>query len=165
MDAVLVPGGFGKRGTEGKINAVTFARTRNVPYFGICFGMQMAVIEAARKAGYEAACTLPERLHEPGTFEWPRIGVYPADSSTWRSPTPAGRWRSSSSSGSASSQARRLSGATCGHGLTPAEGRKLPDCGLTPDAIHTTRRRFTQRPEPSAERGRRRSRPVRGSSG
>lgn len=43
-----------------------------------------AVLDAARKAGYDAACTLPERLHEPSTFEWPRIGVYPADSNTWR---------------------------------------------------------------------------------
>jgi CTP synthase len=43
-----VPGGFGERGTEGKIHAVKFARERNVPFFGICFGMQMAVIEAAR---------------------------------------------------------------------------------------------------------------------
>jgi len=45
---ILVPGGFGERGTEGKIRAVEFARTRNVPYFGICLGMQMAVIESAR---------------------------------------------------------------------------------------------------------------------
>ena len=48
VNGILVPGGFGERGAEGKINAVTFARTRGVPYFGICFGMQMAVIEAAR---------------------------------------------------------------------------------------------------------------------
>lgn len=45
---ILVPGGFGERGTEGKIKAAEFARTRNVPYLGICLGMQMAVIEAAR---------------------------------------------------------------------------------------------------------------------
>jgi CTP synthase len=51
-----VPGGFGARGAEGKIAAARFARTRKVPYFGICFGMQMAVIEAARDlAGVEAA--------------------------------------------------------------------------------------------------------------
>jgi CTP synthase len=43
-----VPGGFGERGSEGKIRAATFARTRQVPFFGICFGMQMACIEAAR---------------------------------------------------------------------------------------------------------------------
>ena len=43
-----MPGGFGERGAEGKIAAAKFARTRNVPYFGICFGMQMAVLEAAR---------------------------------------------------------------------------------------------------------------------
>jgi len=48
VDGILVPGGFGERGSEGKIRAATFARTRSVPYFGICFGMQMACIEAAR---------------------------------------------------------------------------------------------------------------------
>ncbi|WP_417513494.1 CTP synthase [Minwuia sp.] len=48
VHAILVPGGFGERGAEGKVKAVQFARTRNVPYFGICFGMQMAVVEAAR---------------------------------------------------------------------------------------------------------------------
>ncbi|MBM2574815.1 CTP synthase [Jannaschia sp. Os4] len=46
--AILVPGGFGERGTEGKIKAAEFARTRGIPYLGICLGMQMAVIEAAR---------------------------------------------------------------------------------------------------------------------
>jgi CTP synthase len=54
--AVLVPGGFGERGSEGKIEAARFARERNIPYFGICFGMQMAVIEAARNlAGFPKA--------------------------------------------------------------------------------------------------------------
>ncbi|RXF73979.1 CTP synthase [Hansschlegelia zhihuaiae] len=48
VHGILVPGGFGQRGAEGKIKAATFARERKVPYFGICFGMQMAVIEAAR---------------------------------------------------------------------------------------------------------------------
>jgi CTP synthase len=48
VHGILVPGGFGERGAEGKVAAVTFARERNVPYFGICFGMQMAVIETAR---------------------------------------------------------------------------------------------------------------------
>jgi CTP synthase len=48
VHGILVPGGFGERGSEGKIRAATFARARNVPYFGICFGMQMAVIEATR---------------------------------------------------------------------------------------------------------------------
>ena len=48
VNGILVPGGFGERGTPGKIEAVRFARERNVPFFGICFGMQMAVIEAAR---------------------------------------------------------------------------------------------------------------------
>jgi len=48
VNGILVPGGFGQRGAEGKIKAARFARERNVPYFGICFGMQMAVVEAAR---------------------------------------------------------------------------------------------------------------------
>jgi CTP synthase len=48
VHGILVPGGFGVRGAEGKIKAAQFARERNVPYFGICFGMQMACIEAAR---------------------------------------------------------------------------------------------------------------------
>ncbi len=48
MDAILVPGGFGKRGTEGKIKAIQYARENKVPYLGICLGMQLAVIEFAR---------------------------------------------------------------------------------------------------------------------
>ena len=48
VNGILVPGGFGQRGAEGKIRAAQFARERKVPYFGICFGMQMAVVEAAR---------------------------------------------------------------------------------------------------------------------
>jgi len=56
MHAILVPGGFGERGSEGKIASVHFARERNVPFFGICLGMQMACIEAARNtAGLEGA--------------------------------------------------------------------------------------------------------------
>jgi CTP synthase len=53
--AILVPGGFGERGSEGKISSVSFARERKVPFFGICLGMQMACIEAARSAGVEGA--------------------------------------------------------------------------------------------------------------
>ncbi len=56
VHGILVPGGFGERGSEGKIEAARFARERQVPYFGICFGMQMAVIEAARNiAGMSGA--------------------------------------------------------------------------------------------------------------
>ncbi len=56
MDGIVVPGGFGDRGIEGKITAVTFARENGVPYLGICLGMQVAVIEAARNlAGLEGA--------------------------------------------------------------------------------------------------------------
>lgn len=56
VHGILVPGGFGERGSEGKIKAVKFARERRVPFFGICFGMQMAVIESARTlAGIKGA--------------------------------------------------------------------------------------------------------------
>ncbi|MGB1547896.1 MAG: CTP synthase [Alphaproteobacteria bacterium] len=56
VNGILVPGGFGERGAEGKIAAVQFAREKRVPYFGICFGMQMAVVEIARHlANLEAA--------------------------------------------------------------------------------------------------------------
>ncbi len=56
VHGILVPGGFGERGSEGKINSARFARERKIPYFGICFGMQMAVIEATRNlVGIESA--------------------------------------------------------------------------------------------------------------
>jgi len=56
VSAILVPGGFGQRGSEGKIEAIRFAREQKLPYFGICFGMQMAVLETARSlAGLSAA--------------------------------------------------------------------------------------------------------------
>jgi CTP synthase len=56
LHAILVPGAFGERGAEGKIASIRFARERKVPYFGICFGMQMACVEAARNlAGIENA--------------------------------------------------------------------------------------------------------------
>ena len=71
VHGILVPGGFGERGAEGKIAAARFARERGVPYFGICFGMQMAVIEAARDlAGLpEAGST------EFGPAEDPVVGL------------------------------------------------------------------------------------------
>ncbi|RLA32499.1 MAG: CTP synthetase [Gammaproteobacteria bacterium] len=52
MDGIVVPGGFGDRGIEGKINAVRYARENNVPYLGICLGMQVAIIEAARNLAH-----------------------------------------------------------------------------------------------------------------
>jgi len=69
--AVLVPGGFGERGAEGKIEAARFARERKIPYFGICFGMQMAVIEAARNlAGLKDASST-----EFGPAKEPVVGL------------------------------------------------------------------------------------------
>ncbi|SDX80364.1 CTP synthase [Albimonas donghaensis] len=63
---IIVPGGFGERGTEGKINAARFARERQVPYLGICLGMQMAVIEAARNLVGIANAGSQEFDHEAG---------------------------------------------------------------------------------------------------
>ncbi|MGI4818407.1 CTP synthase [Brevundimonas sp.] len=69
--AILVPGGFGERGAEGKIQAARFAREKKIPYFGICFGMQMAVIEAARHlAGFPKATST-----EFGPAEEPVVGL------------------------------------------------------------------------------------------
>ena len=71
VNGILVPGGFGERGAAGKVAAVTFARERHIPYFGICFGMQLAVVEAARKlAGIEAASST-----EFGPTEEPVVGL------------------------------------------------------------------------------------------
>ena len=71
VHGILVPGGFGERGTEGKIEAVRFARERKVPFFGICFGMQMAVIETARHlAGLNTASS-----SEFGPCEVPVVGL------------------------------------------------------------------------------------------
>jgi CTP synthase len=102
VHGILVPGGFGERGTEGKIEAVRFARERGVPFLGICFGMQMAVIEVARHlAGLPGAsssefgeCAVPvvglltewtrgntvERRDSKGDLGGTmRLGAYPAD--------------------------------------------------------------------------------------
>lgn len=58
VDGILVPGGFGERGTEGKVQAIEFARTKNLPFFGICLGMQMAALEFARNVcGLKHACS------------------------------------------------------------------------------------------------------------
>lgn len=70
-DAILVPGGFGERGAEGKIQAVRYAREHNIPFLGICFGMQMAVIECARSlAGLPKASST-----EFGPTDEPLVGL------------------------------------------------------------------------------------------
>ena len=70
-DAILVPGGFGERGSEGKIRAVKYARENNIPFMGICFGMQMAVIECARNlAGITDASST-----EFGPTDQPLVGL------------------------------------------------------------------------------------------
>ncbi|MCT6814497.1 CTP synthase, partial [Bombella apis] len=71
MDGILVPGGFGERGSEGKINAVRYARENRIPFLGICFGMQMAVIECARSlAGLKKASST-----EFGPTDEPLVGL------------------------------------------------------------------------------------------
>jgi CTP synthase len=77
LDGILVPGGFGTRGTEGKIAAVTFARHRRVPFFGICLGMQMACVESARASGIENASST-----EFGDTAEPVVGLI----TEWMSP-------------------------------------------------------------------------------
>ncbi len=70
MHAILVPGAFGERGAGGKIEAIRFARERQVPYFGICFGMQMACIDAARDGGVSGASST-----EFGPTDEPVVGL------------------------------------------------------------------------------------------
>ncbi|MEP3051700.1 MAG: CTP synthase [Erythrobacter sp.] len=70
LHGILVPGGFGERGSEGKISSVRFARERNVPFFGICLGMQMACIEGARTAGLSQASST-----EFGETKEPVVGI------------------------------------------------------------------------------------------
>jgi CTP synthase len=70
MHGILVPGGFGERGSEGKIAGVRFARERGVPFFGICLGMQMACVDAARDQGLKNASTT-----EFGPTEEPVVGM------------------------------------------------------------------------------------------
>ncbi len=71
VNGILVPGGFGERGSEGKIAAAHYARVNNIPYFGICFGMQMAVVEAARNlAGIKEASST-----EFGSATEPVVGL------------------------------------------------------------------------------------------
>ena len=71
LHAILVPGAFGERGAEGKIQAIRFARERNVPFFGICFGMQMACVEGVRNlVGIPNASST-----EFGTTEEPVVGI------------------------------------------------------------------------------------------
>jgi CTP synthase len=77
-DAILVPGAFGERGAEGKIASVRFAREREIPYFGICFGMQMACVEGARDlAGIAEASST-----EFGPTSEPVVGII----TEWMSP-------------------------------------------------------------------------------
>ena len=91
-DGILVPGGFGERGVEGKINAARFARENNVPYFGICLGMQIAMIEYGRNVlGYKDAHTteinanssapiidlMEDQIHNTNLGGTLRLGDYP----------------------------------------------------------------------------------------
>ncbi|HOW56543.1 MAG TPA: CTP synthase [Smithellaceae bacterium] len=92
IDAILVPGGFGNRGIEGMILAARYAREKNIPYFGICLGMQMAVVEYARhvcgmaganssefdpETDYPVIDLLPEQRHIKDMGASMRLGAYP----------------------------------------------------------------------------------------
>ena len=91
VDCILVPGGFGERGVEGKIRAATYALQNNKPYLGICLGLQVAVIAAARKGGLKNANSteftktaedvvyiIPGQEGKQGTGGTLRLGDYPA---------------------------------------------------------------------------------------
>lgn len=76
VDAILVPGGFGESGVEGKIAAATYARENKIPYLGICYGMQIAVIEYARSVlGLEQATSTEFGTHTDGDERGPLIGI------------------------------------------------------------------------------------------
>ena len=92
MDGILVPGGFGSRGTQGKIIACNYARTHNIPYLGICLGMQIAIIEFARnvlgldgansaeidpETPYPVIDILPEKKNLSDLGGTLRLGEYP----------------------------------------------------------------------------------------
>ncbi len=94
IDGIIVPGGYGARGTEGKILAVKYAREHNIPFFGIAFGMQMAVIEYARNvlglhnatsgeisknAKYKVIDLMPEYINVTHKGASIRLGKYPCD--------------------------------------------------------------------------------------
>ena len=93
VDGILVPGGFGSRGVEGKINAVRYARENNIPFFGICMGMQCAVIEFARSVcGLENANSsefqedgehvidlMPDQQNQTNKGGTMRLGLYPCE--------------------------------------------------------------------------------------
>lgn len=93
VDGIIVPGGFGSRGSEGKINAIKYARERNVPFLGLCFGLQLAVIEFARnvcnlkgansaevtKTKYPVINILPEQKNVKAKGGTMRLGAYTAD--------------------------------------------------------------------------------------
>ena len=79
ISGILIPGGFGKRGTDGKIEAIRYARNNNIPFFGICYGMQMAIIEFARNKLNLKNATSSEfdkkGLHVIGLiYEWKKEG-------------------------------------------------------------------------------------------
>ena len=93
VDGILVPGGFGFRASEGKIAAIRYARENNIPFFGICLGMQLATVEFARHVlGYEGAHSaeldpstpypiidlLPEQKDIEDLGGTLRLGLYPA---------------------------------------------------------------------------------------
>ena len=67
VDGILVPGGFGERGLEGKVNTIRYARENNIPFFGICYGMHAAVIEYSRNVlGIQEASSTEIHKDTPG---------------------------------------------------------------------------------------------------
>src|SRR5262249_32008848 len=92
IDGILVPGGFGDRGIEGKIEAIRYTRTKQIPFFGVCLGMQCAVIEFARSVlgladanstefdtgtSHPVICMMDEQHHVTDKGGTMRLGAYP----------------------------------------------------------------------------------------
>ncbi len=86
FDGVLVPGGFGSRGAEGKIKAIEYARTHNIPFLGICFGFQLAVVELARSSGLTDATSaeFDSDAENPVIYLMPEQGSVVAKGGTMR---------------------------------------------------------------------------------
>ena len=140
LHGILVPGGFGERGSEGKIASVHFARERKVPFFGICLGMQMACIEAARNlAGIEGATST-----EFGEAEEPVVGLI----TEWMSPEGLQKRREAERRAGRHHAARRLRGGAGRQQPRPRHLRRRPDlANATATATRstsTTRRRWRQ---------------------
>ena len=134
MDGILVPGGFGHRGIEGKIRAVTFARENKVPFFGICLGMQCAAIEFARNVAGLAGANSSEFDDDTPAQDLlqvaraPRHPAISAGRCAWASTSAA--WSGTRSPSRPTASARSTSGTAIATSSTPNTSEPLAEAGL-----------------------------------